>query len=772
MTSRWYVPGLAVLLSTSATSSFAQTAPAQSVDAPAGADEEEPTAVAGDIIVTAQRRKQSLQDVPIAVSAISGDALTAAFVNNVSDLATVSPSVTFGQTTDQFNSAVRIRGIGTQVFSTAIEPSVSFVVDGVVLARQAQALTDLIDIERVEVLRGPQSTLFGKNASAGVINVITRAPSDKPEFDGYGSIEEDGTYNLRASASGPLGQGLGVRVTGYYADVRGNIRNIATGRDLNGSKSYGGRAKLRFEPTGSLSLTLIGDYRKSNADCCQFQIREAANPNFARVIVPVVPSRTNRQVNVNASVYTNSEDWGVSLTGELDLGGATLTSITAYRDFSNNRNADIDSTPLAGPLPGITLVDVNGGPIKFDTFTQELRLNGRAFGALDYIAGLYYYDFSLSNDFTRVASACLAAGANGTCASSVNLPLSFFTTLTEKNASGFVDGTLAIGGGLEVFGGARLAYNKQQVAYVRTETTVRGPNTNNLGPLHDTNDNWALMGRAGLRYSFSRDLSLYGSYARGFKSGAYDLTTGLTAAQFATQPIDPERSNAFEIGFRSQFLDRRLTFNATAFSTTYSNFQAQAFDPVLATNRLISAGKVRTRGLEFELTARPSDDLTFNAGVAYTDATITSFPNGPCYASTPLPALCRLIGTARVQDLKGADVPNSPDWKFQVSARYDIRTNGPIDFFVAPSFNAQSDAQFSLNQNPRTIQDGYVVTNLNVGIQDRDHRFILTAYVRNLFDVRYAGFILETPAGDTLGVSHLIPREAERLIGASLRISL
>lgn len=767
-TKRLSLAGL--LLSSAAIAAPASAQERSTADAP----EPPPQAqVVEEIIVTAQRREQSLQDVPLAVSAVTAETLESVFVNGVQDLSAVSPAVTFGQTTDPFNSSVRIRGIGTQVFSTAIEPSVSFVIDGVVLARQAQALTDLIDIERVEILRGPQSTLFGKNASAGVINIVTKAPSDTLGADAFGSYGSDNEVNLRGSVSGPISEALSFRLTAYSASVDGHVDNVFDGRDLNGSEAYGARAKLRWQATDDLVLTLAGDFRDAESDCCQFTLREIANPAFASVVRPVQAGPGNRQANVNALVFSDSEDRGGSLTAEWSLGQGKLTSITAYREFENDRNADIDSTPLAGAVPGVTLIDLNGGPIAFETFTQELRYNGRAFDRLDYVLGAYYYDFSLSNDFRRLAQACLAAGpAPGTCRRTLNLPLRFDTSLEETNVSAFFDVTADVTDQVQLFGGLRYAVNEQQVDYVRAADTVRGPDTDVFGPVRGEDDDTALTGRIGARFEATDDVSVYASYSRGFKTGAYDLTSGLTAAQFAEQPTEGEKADAFELGLRSQLFDRRVTANLTAFRTDFENFQAQAFDPVLATNRLVNAGSVRTQGLEFELAARPVSALTLNLAVAYTEATIREFVNGPCYASASLPPSCRVgPGGVRLQDLRGAEVPNSPDLKIQISGRYEIVTALPVDFFVAGNVATQSSVQFSLNQNPRTVQDGYTIANLNVGVQNKEGSVVLTGYVRNLFDEDYAGFIFETPAGDPLGISQIIPRDAERLFGASLRMS-
>jgi iron complex outermembrane receptor protein len=735
----------------------------------AGSDEKETRQAAAadsDIVVTAQLRSQSLQDVPLAVSAVSAEALEASGVKSMQDLQLVSPSISFAGSADAVNNSVRIRGIGTQVFSISIEPAVSFVIDGVPLARTASSLTDLIDIERIEVLRGPQSTLFGKNASGGVVSVITKDPSKDFEGVVYTSVESDESLNVRASLSGPLSDKVGVRITGYYADTSDFIYNHFSGRKVNGSTNYGVRGKLKFEPTETLSLTLAGDYRKSDAECCQFQLEAISNPAFGNVIAPVIPSKSNDEANANGLIIFNSEDWGGSLTAELDIGDdSRLTSITGYRGWENDRTSDIDGTPLLGPLPGISLLDRNGAYTTFRTFTQEVRLNGQAFDRFDYVIGGFFSNFDFDTDFNRLSASCTVAGPGGTCATAVTATTRFLVAFKERNYSVFADGTVHFGDAVELFGGIRQALNEQEANYQRFSSSP-------LGPINDTDKSSATMGRAGLRYIVNPDISFYASYSRGFKFGSYDLTSGLTLAQFARQPIAPETANAFEVGMRSEIFDRALTLNLTAFRTDYRNFQAQSYDPVLQQMALVSAGTARTQGVELEFTAKPAGGLSLNGGLSYTDAKFRSFPDGPCYVALDLPPTCRLgAGGVRLQDLSGVDLPNSPNWKFLLSARYEFETGLPFDMFVSANSATQSKVNFALNHNPRTVQEGYTTVNLNLGIQSRDRSKVLTFYARNLFDQNYANIVFETSVGDARGIGHILPREASTIYGASLKIA-
>jgi iron complex outermembrane receptor protein len=338
----------ASIASLSTGTAHAQGAPAAPPPAPPATTAEEDRL--GDIVVTAQRREERLQDVPIAVTALTAEDLVNSRIESTQDLEEKVSSLTFTQSTNEQNSNLRIRGVGTALFGTGFEPSVSIVLDGVVLARQGQGFVDLVDLERVEVLRGPQGTLFGKNASAGVLNITTRRPSRELEFFGDVTVAERDEYRVRGSVSGPLGANMGARLTGFYTDVGGHILNRATDRFINGVKSHGVRGQFEWDATPDLNLLLIGDYRKSTSTCCQYQSRFVGNPVLLQALRPVVPSVNNKEVNVDGPVGGGTEQYGASLQARYDLGFASLVSISAYRtwDFSNNQDVDGTNNPIPG----------------------------------------------------------------------------------------------------------------------------------------------------------------------------------------------------------------------------------------------------------------------------------------------------------------------------------------------------------------------------------------------------------------------------------------
>lgn len=755
--------------------SWAQDAPASAVTV----DEDEieqlpPTrSITEALLVTAQKREQSIQEVPLAVSTLSGDQLSNAFIGGVTDLALIAPSVSFTQSTNALNSSVQIRGIGTAVFSSAVEPSVSFVVDGVVMSRQGQAFTDLIDIERVEVLRGPQSTLFGKNASAGVINIITKRPSDEFEFEAETVIAEDNEYEAKGSVSGPLSDVAGARLTAYYKDREGHIDNLFDGRDLNGSSSYGFRGQFEWDITDSINLLLIGDVRESYDDCCQYQPRDFSTAVFNTAVAPVVPSSGNRQVNVNAPVFNDTTSWGVSAELNADIAGDhTLTSITAYRAWDFVNNIDVDGVPT--PALGITGIDLNSGRTQIKQFSEELRLTSPSGGEFEYIAGLYFYYLDLDRFFSRRVGACSPAipanaglSPGDPCVVPTFLSGFFNGTVENQNYAAFGDVTWNVLDNVDLVGGVRLIYDRLEFSTLRPAEPLE-PGELLLGPAPlstaGTIDDFAPAGRGGIQFYPADDVMTYVMYSRGYKGATVDV-----AFEPDDRTVEPETSNSVEIGVKSSWFDDLLTVNVAAFYTEYENFQAQTFNAADAEFILTNAGTVGTKGVEADFTTQPIEGLSLFGGVAYTDAEIKEFPNGQCFNPIAADPDCRLNGT---KDLGGGELPNSPDWKVNLTGRYDWDLGLlPARAFVQGSYVWQSDVQFSLTQNPNTIQGSYGIFDASVGLADLDDQVQVSFFVKNLLDKDYASFIFQDAIiTNAVNINHYIPKNAERFVGGSVRV--
>ncbi|MEO0981271.1 MAG: TonB-dependent receptor [Pseudomonadota bacterium] len=755
--------------------------------AAAQADSDEDDMRMDRVMVTSQKREQNLQDVPLSVGVFDGDTLSENLISAVTDLALLDPSVTFTQSTNALNSSIRIRGIGTDVFSSAVEPSVSFVVDGVVLSRQGQAFADLIDIERVEVLRGPQSTLFGKNASAGVISIITKDPSDELEFSGEFVYAELDEFQARATISGPIAEGVGARITGYYKDIGGHISNIFDDREFNGSQSFGVRAKVDFELSETFNFKLIGDYRESEDPCCVWQYREVTSVPLAQAIAPVSPDDENRNVNVNAPILNETDQWGVSGEAQWEAAGHTVTSITSYREWSFANQIDIDSTPSVGVGAGLFGFDINNGMTDLEQVTQELRIESPPDQDFTYVGGLFLYNLDLDRRFER--RLCILNLSEDLCPAS--LPIAPGVAILGA-LSGFFDGTVnnmnyAVFGQAEwditdqltLIGGLRVLRDEVDFTFNHPPEplpefagdTPLGPFEQGAGGFGDT----AVTSRFTALYAVTEDVNVYAGYSRGYKGPTVDVA-------FESNPttIDPETSNAFEAGIKSTLFDGRVTANLAFFNTDFDDFQAQTFNAAAGEFQLENAGSVRTRGVELDVTALPTEYLTISLSGAYTDAEITDFPIGQCFNPVALDVDCRAPGTldengidiGGTKDLTGGELTNSPDFKFNANARYDIPLGAlPFSAFVQGAYRWQDDVQFSLAQNPNTIQEAYGVVDASIGIQDNEGLYTLTIFAKNLANRNFANFLLQDPVSTgTLNIAHYLPKNAERYVGVSLRV--
>ncbi|EJL35116.1 TonB-dependent receptor [Novosphingobium sp. AP12] len=753
----------------------------------------------GDIVVTAQKRTERLQDVPLAVSALSAETLSRQQINDTNGLVAAVPSLTYTQGNNVSNSTFRVRGIGTSLFNQGSESSVSTVIDGVVMARQAQGFVDLADLERVEVLRGPQGTLFGKNATGGVISVVTARPSDRLTAHADATIAEQDEYRVKGTVSGPITEQLRARVSGFYNDVGGHITNVATGEDKNGFKSWGLRGKLDWDATESLNLLATVDYRKMDADCCQPQYIQTTTPLLTQLLGPVVASRHNREVNIDAPSFNKTRQWIASLEANLELGDHTLTSLTAWQDFKFNNNVDVDGlytpSPIFVPFSNGKGV-LNGGPAGVKQFSQELRLTSPQGGALTYVAGLYYLDLDVTRGFSRRLGSCTAGGANGPAvygqACAVPTYASTYHNASSKTEqfAAFGQAELKLVDALSLIAGGRL--QREKIAYegnrpglplVAGDTAQMGASAGS-GSTADTD----LSGKLGLQYRFSRDAQAYVTWTRGYKGAAYDIEV---TANFVNQrPVRPETVKAWEAGFKFDLFDRALSINTAAFYADYSDLQVQAAstDPVtgIVSSVPTNAGSAVTKGVELEFTARPLRGLTFNGGVTYLDTSVdvdglscplpqqagagvnTGFPVNQCYRMT--------AGGTPYLNVRDGRLPNAPSWRGTLTARYESDLPGSdLAVFGQVTGNAQSAVNFSLEQDPDAVQKSYATFDASIGVRRQDGRYGLTLFVRNLTDKHFLTSIGRagqlTNAANPYNLTGFIPKEADRYFGATVSVS-
>ncbi len=747
---------------------------------------EDDSAAPGEIVVTAQKRSESLHSVPVAVSVLSGESLANSSRPSIESAAQMVPALNFLKSGTTLNQTIFLRGVGTATFSIAGEPSVSTVVDGVVYARSGEAFSDMVDIAQMEVLRGPQGTLFGKNASAGVLNITTQMPRHELGASAEASYYGRHEYRAKAMVNLPMGESLAGRFTGFYGEYDGNIRNLTTGTWVNGYKHWGARAQFLYDPTDALKIYVAADYHKNNDDCCADII--ATGPltgagvpttNLAFGVLPTPLGADTRAVTQNLVTSTKEEGWGVSLQADVAVGVNTLTSITAYRKWNNTEIRDGDWLDKA--YVGFQQLH-DSGPQKSNTFTQELRLTSPAGEDLSWVAGAYFSRAYSERIFTRNDTVCTAAagapsGVLIPCGS-VNANPSTFPTGTAdfgstfKNYALFGQATFKASDAMRFIAGIRYSHDELAVFHSRN-TTLAGPGIQPSFPVTATgtgapatqftastkNDN--VSGKVTLQGDFSRAVMGYVSYARGYKGPAYNVFYNLTAT--GTNVIAPETSDAFEAGLKNTLLDGKMTLNVAAFYAKYHNFQANNPDLVagVVVTRFTNAGEVSTRGVEMDLNWRPIDDFTITGGLAYTDAHVDAFKAAPGAAVTAIvPA--------------GTPLGYAPKWKGSLAMDYRIRTGGFADVFLGGQMNFQSK-QLSLFA-PDPVQrafgtiPSYALVNLQAGIGSPDDKWKLTFQVRNLFDKAYPAAIINGGPGGSY--RYQIPRDADRYFGVTAKISI
>ena len=741
----------------------------------------------GDIVVTARRRAETIQTVPIAMSVIGGTALAETGAYNVSRLTQLQPTLQFYSTNPR-NSAANIRGLGAPFGLTndGIEQGVGIYVDQVYYSRIASATFDFTDTERIEVLRGPQGTLYGKNTTAGAINITTRKPSFTPEA----RIElTTGNYQFvqaKASVSGPLiPDTLAIRLSASVTERDGTIHNVVTGKDLNAQDNKSVRGQLYWKPTDTLDLALSGDYGQQNPNCCvQYYARTGTtqrplNRQYAALAAAqgyVVPSTNafDRVTDVDTPLRAKQELGGVSLLGNLDLGASTITSVSAWRFWNWDPSNDRD-------FIGLPITTVSANPSQQTQYSQELRIASNGKHTLDYVLGAFYFYQTIDTQGLQVQGPAASAFLlNPTSAGGRN-PATL-NGLTARNTIGFKNTSAALFGKLtwnvsdrfQIAPGLRLNYDKKKGDYLSVVTNGTGTalTADQRGVLAPQSyqpdfDNWNLSGDITAAYTVTSDIHAYATYARSYKSGGINLSgLPLDASNnpiLSAATVKPEKVNHFELGLKTQFLDRRLTLNLAGFWTEISDYQATVTNGQLGVLRgyLANAGKVRTRGLEFDSAFRPTDRFSFYANGAYTDAKYVKFVDAPCppelsggttATAGQTPSAPGTAGGISPQncDISGQRLPGVSKWAFSYGAEYDLpATLAGLDGQVYLGYDGSYRSTFSSNPSRSAYTDinGYALSNFRLGFKAKDSWNVF-GWLRNAFDENYYD-VLALQSGST-----------------------
>jgi iron complex outermembrane receptor protein len=724
--------------------------------------------VRGDIIVTARRRAESLESVPVAASVVDRDLLDRSYTVNTQQLSLLVPSLNYSSANPR-NTAFTIRGLGSSVVAVSqandgLEPGVGFYVDQVYHARPATAAFDFTDVDQIEILRGPQGTLFGKNTTAGAISITTKAPSFMPEATEELSV---GSYNFvqaKASASGPLfGDTLAFRISGLSTRRDGVIRNVRSGIDHNNIGNQAVRGQLLFKPSELFQVRLSADFTNFQVNCCtQVYLRvgssmRAASRQYPFLAAnapggPYAPASLNvydRVTDIDAALAVDTNEGGVSAIVDWNLGPVTLTSVSAWRFWNWDAANDRDYTGL--PIQLIQHI-----PSRQDQYSQELRVASNGTHMIDYVAGLYYFNQEIAGHPISIYGPAGAYWLIGATTGSANTPVPAnlldgygtdgSTRFKVDSYAAFGEANWHIAPRLTLTGGLRYTYEKKSGDY--TSTVSGGPATTStalinarLGVLRpqtysarDSESN--LSGRANIAWQATEHLYAYASYARGFKSGGINMSglplDNLNQPALATAVVRPERNITYEGGIKARLFDQRLTVNFAGYSTQVRDFQATVVDSsqtVALRGYLSNIPKVSVKGFELDATAQVAQGLQLRASTAFADGRYADYPAGPCplEVQTSATTACNLSG----QRLAGL-----PRWSTTIGGDYAL----PVTSSASIVLHADSSFKSGYNGDPSlsrfTYIDNYNVTNASIGIRS-DKGWEVAVFARNLFDADY-----------------------------------
>ncbi len=726
-----------------------------------------------EIVVTARRRIESLQDVPISVNVVSGNALDLAQENELSRLSKFVPSFRFVDSGSDVARSITIRGVGTNTFSRGVEQSVGTAIDGVVSDTLAASLLDFGDVENIQVLNGPQGMLFGKNASAGLINITTRRPTWDFEAGLNTSWADGNEIKVSGFLSGPLSDTLAGRISFFRNKQDPYIKNLA-GRDHNDRDEWALRSKFEWRPIDELNVLFTYAHSERSPLCCGSPAVEVAEGGIADLAgTPTGPH--NDTIN-NAAESNNVTRLNTYiLDANWEIGDYTLSSISAYTD--GYAGADVR---LIFPFPSETFLNPNVAVSDTALITQELRLTSPAGEFLEWIAGAYYYDKRESFELKRNTDAFyLAPPAPGRAPGQSGFSLTNSVRYLNTSVALFGNLTFNLTDRASITAGARWNYDdvrfRQAVGFnpdVFPNTLPEAAIQENPSTVDARRDDHGISWRVSGQFDVTEDAMAYASAGQGYKGPAANtLTTGFRAIE---PIIDPEIPTSFEVGVKSEWFDRRLRLNTSVFFTQFRDFQAAAtrIDPITENLGffLANAERLDTHGVELDIVGQPLPNLTLNFVAAYIDATFGKYTGAPCYQGQTADTGCIEDQPGDVaQDLSGVQLGQSPDWSFTVGGNYWIPITPDVNAFALGSYNWQDTMLAGLTGSPRTRIDSYGLMDLNLGLNGFDGRYSIQVFAKNLFDTFYETGAIPL---DVVGINraHTLAYTYKRRVGVAVSL--
>jgi iron complex outermembrane receptor protein len=756
-----------------------------------------------EIVITAQKRTERLSDVPVAASVVSARALAERNVGDISDLNNVVPSVDLVGT---FNGRVPlgIRGISSNANESTVglASGVAIMVDGVPVPSDSQSGNQLEDIKSVEVLKGPQATLGGRTASAGIINIVTRGPTDKLTADMSATGTDDGEVRFNGFLAGPLASGLAGSLSVY-----GNVRKFPIVNEFNdehaNQHNNGVRGKLLISPNDALDITLMADYHTSNSNGSNFVYRYVtpgayillgATPpplpppvlntlSQSAVLAGVTPSPRNEYYNSPVlDSGSRIKDLNFSVNVDYRIGDLTLGSTTAFQHetaynlqdlfvnssyFSNNfRDA---FAAIIGPIPGTpgswaTFNNTQFQAIDVKQTSQEFKLVSPADQPLSYVVGVFFSDQKVD----------LQTGRTFTPAET-----SYDAATDTKTYDVYGRGTWKVASDTSVVTGLRFNSDHLSYDYSQIGGAINTANANTSS---------AVVGDISLQQKFSPRSMVYATYARGYAPKVFN--TGIYSGGNAAAPVTPlpatgqEHINHFEVGLKGSFLDQRLTTNAALFYTEYLDYQVQTSASIAGNpapiEELDSAGKAKTEGLEFDTAFAATDMLRIDFSAAYINARFVDYKNAPCWGNAVIQTVAlgchpdAAVPGQSIQDVSGQTMPDSPRFKETLGVEQRVGLGGDYDMVFGGTYSYRTRAQFQPDQNPETIQGSFGLLNLSAGVRAKSGKLSVTAFCNNVTNHFYATDIEDFWNGpwNSNAVVMQPARDAKRYFGVRVNVGL
>lgn len=736
-----------------------------------------------EIVVTATRRAESLQDVPLAVNAITSEKIAKSGFQNLEDIQFQFSGVQFGESPN--DAGFRLRGVGTAGgFSSSSESNVATVVDNVVIPF-GNPVSSLGDLERVEVLKGPQGTQFGKNASSGVVNITTAKPTFD-EFHGkvFASYAELNEQNINATLNIPLADNLAAGLYVYHQEHDGFYENVTLNKDWGGQESQGTRAKLLWEPTEDLSVYVIADYSKREMDGpgqtwtinrlpdLSDGLMAARFGNLAALGITVGDDNTKTAEEYES--YNEEENYGASVELNWAMGDYDITSITAYREL------DQGDQVFAIDGSSVEVFTAQQQGVDQTYWSEELRLS-YAGDDWHYTTGVYFSrrDTGDADDFS--SAQLRPAAPFDPFIVSISAGQSITTTDSSSGAV-FFDGGFDVTDKFSLITGLRFQYDEVDAkSYsiidpdwapnppgppVAGEVLFYEPRPVATGSTDDTG--WS--GRFGFEYAPNDDVMYYATVARGYL-GPTVTFSGLTGTR---SEVDPQTVIDFTAGFKSQLFENRVTFNANIFFDKYEDMQTSQFNGLEFVTE--SAGGFEAQGFEFDVTWLAAKNLVLNASYTYSDTEFTDYVTDcPNYillqGDEAIAAQCNEPGSTEdtlLYQAAGNPLNGAPKSTAVLGLAYDHELTDNLILDFSTNVYYRSKTYYDVGDE-YAVQDAYSTVGLNLGISDLDETWRVSLFARNLTDENFQSAVITLPFSNTGGYVNWTTREAQRTVGAAIQ---